>query len=466
MTGQIERVTLERLTLLAPIASSLRFDMASLLSDGLIKWGQQVGVIDREAAKWRRLAEVTRESGMVFDADSSGGAGLPDSLAVRELSSANGDGELLARINQALDPLEIWAGELRCYDFGALVLRLSAIAPGGLELDAGDALQEVAVRARAVAAEQVGLKAWARDAISELRRNTSDAWVRPDDLSGGQRPAGVWASPDDGQLFWFHRIPSFRSSTPAVSLCDAAEELFRLDSSVALQYPDHGGRVAVFPGNGHSVVVSDSAAGGESSAEIADRYSRIVALQSAYWTLGQELGSRILWVSNRFSLMTQAHQIGRLREEADRLIWLNQEFTLYQSLLNEHVVRLAPDDLVRWERLASAWGLAQFLQQLDKRLVDFAQLGERFLQRLQEEATSRLNGVVMVLTIVSGVSAIAALVAFATGAALRRANTLNIVIIVIAAIAITTLVLSLTLLRFSRTRLLAARGGDRERPFT
>lgn len=280
-------------------------------------------------------------------------------------------------------------------------------------------------------------------------------WLKPPDEKPGEaRPRGVWAPPPDGQPLWFHRIPVFRRPDELESLCDVVDDLLGLGCDQAIHHRRPDARVSIFPGNGTSVIVADAG----DAAELSDVYARIVALQTAYWTLGQELGSEILWVSNHFAVLIQDAAVEHLRQQADHLIWLNQEFTLYQALLTEHVTRLAPEDGTRWESLAATWGLEPFLQQLDKRLGDFGQLVERVLQRLQGEATSRLNEVVMVLTIVSGVSAVAALAGFATGAVLRHVRDLNIIVIAVAAVVLTILVLSLTTaFRFNVLRRLTAR---------
>lgn len=160
MTAPIESLELERLTLVCPVASSLRLDMPRLLDDGLVGWESGLGVLAGPAggSRWRRLERVSHSSGMLFDIDTYAGAGLPDSLAYREISAANGDSELLSRINEVLAPLQLCSAELRCYDFGALVLRLTATGPG-VAVAAGKALRWVGERSSALSDAGVGLGA-------------------------------------------------------------------------------------------------------------------------------------------------------------------------------------------------------------------------------------------------------------------------------------------------------------------
>jgi hypothetical protein len=442
-------LSLERLTLVGPVASSVDLDMPRLLDDGLSTWEQGASHGGAAPSAWVHVSRVSHGSGMLFDIDTYAGAGLPDSLAVRKISTENGDADLLERLDRQLSPLAVDDAELRLYDFGAVVLWVTARVPlsasgksaaGVMVLPASQAVRWVEERSSLLCAAEVDLARWCSESLRDLLTTIPPELLASPDPEG---VPGVWAPPPEGQVLWLHRVPVFRSSDGSDTLCGRASELLGLSCDLGIEYGGPQHRVAVFPGQGTSVIVVDE---GDPRA-ISESFTRVMALQTAYWTIGQQLGSLILRDSNHFSVLSRDRNMKDLRKEGDHLITLSQEFTLYRSLLTEHVTRLAPADAIRWDHIARAWDLSGFLAQLDKRLEDFGQLGDRFLQRMQEEASARLNAVVIILTIVSGVGTVAALVDFATRRSPGTAQGGNVLILVVAGVLISVLVLSLTAVR-------------------
>jgi hypothetical protein len=224
------------------------------------------------------------------------------------------------------------------------------------------------------------------------------------------------------------------------------EEVFGMDCSERIDFERGGHRATVVPCQGTSIVVVDDG----DVASTVDQFSKIVCLQGAYWAAGQELGSAILKASNDFALVSRGASVGRIRREGYRLVRLSQQFSLFESLLSEHVTRLAPSELTLWEHTARAWNLPGFLHQVDKRVTDFGLLGDRFLQRAQDEAASRLNAVVILLTIVSGVGTAAAIIDFADQSGLGSPNAAHILLLALVATFLGAFVLAVTTLRSRR----------------
>jgi hypothetical protein len=448
---------LERVTFQGPVASDLRLDMPELLHDGLEGWQQGWGAEAARAAKaagaerngWIRLAQVSRENGMLFDVDTYAGAGLPDSLAYLPLMPDHTNNpvelKLLGRLDEIVRPLTVSYLELRLFDFGVVVVCLTATAVSPPAFFAHDAVRWVEGCSSAICEPDVGLTDWCAAALRDLSATI------PPELLNDDRPLrdgrGVWAAPKQGQIQWLHRIPVLcRPSADHLSLCSDVEDVFGIDCSERVDYRFTGHRATVVPCQGTSIVVVDD---GNAKSTV-EQFSKIVCLQSAYWAAGQELGSAILKASNDFAIVSRGASVGRIRREGYRLVRLSQQFSLFESLLSEHVTRLAPSELTLWEHTARAWDLPGFLHQVDKRVADFGLLGDRFLQRAQDEAASRLNAVVILLTIVSGVGTAAAIVDFADQSGLGSPNTTHILLLALVGAFLGAFVLAMTTLRSRR----------------
>jgi hypothetical protein len=464
---------LERLIFEGPVASNLSVDMPELLRDGLAGWaagghaggaaGGRMGTeVDLASGPrdWERVPLIVHKSGMFYDVDTHSGAGLPDSLAyclVTPGECHSGDAELLDRIDRVLHPLAVVDLELRLYDFGIVMLRIVAAAAGegathgapadggeqGIVLTAAEAIRWAEQRSSDVCGDDVGLREWCDASIHRLGRSIPAAPL-PDDDSPN-RSEGLWKRPRQGQVQWLHRIPVLRrhADRTGESLCSTVEAVLGIDCAERIDYQNSDLQMTVVPGDGTSVIAVDDGPADLVAAVVA-QFAAIIALQTAYWAAGQELSTAILKSSIDFALISRHPRLPSAREAGYRLVSLSQDFSLFQGLLSQRLLNLAPSDTTFWEHIARAWGLQWFLEQMDKRLDDFGTLGDRFLRKMQDDAASRLNTVVIILTVVSGVSTAASLIVFAQERNLAHPVAWNVTLLVLAAVAITAFVAAVT----------------------
>ena len=397
-------VEVERAVFVGPMRAGFRVGMERLLRDGLLGWQSLWADHPETDFGWRGTPLVKPENGLRFDVDVQSGAGMPDTLAVllvsRSSSSERAVG-LLHELDECLKPLEVQRLELRFFEFGMATVSVDATGHG-LRLPESDALRWVEQRSSRIPAE-TGLVAYCREALTAL-----DAWVPAEfhsTVALWHDEAGVWDPGGVGQVLWIHRVPVFRRTGGDVPIPD---DLLPSYAGEPLIYEHPGQHLVVVPGVGSSTVVADAGP----SASIVDPVVRIISMQEAYWAAARELGSALLRRANQMTGLRTSGRTARIRREAYALVELHDEAALFRALMSDRALGLPPFEAELWKRLAQAWNLAELFDQIEERQRTLADLGDRFLTRVQDDTSRTLNTAVFALTLISSVGVVAALIAF------------------------------------------------------
>lgn len=410
MPDESASVTIEHLTLTGPMRAVSTIDMQELLADGFLSWAhfwQQSGQCE---FRWEGAGAVTRSNKMLWDVDTYAGAGLPDALATLRVMRGVPDercGEVMRAIGELIYPLEVEEMELCLYDFGIASVTIQATQRADcppLREEPASALKRVEQWSSQVCGD-TGLMDWCRDAL-----------VACDDMLPSHFKAaslwkdakGIWSPGDPGQILWMHRIPTLRMLEPHNWIDKDVGARIPVNSDERLEVARGDDVCVVIPAIGTSVLLAKTG----SWSKVAKNFSNVVCLQNSYWAGSQELGSAILKDMNGLSRFRRQGNMKAVRSEAYQVIELHDRVSLFRSLMSEMVVRLPPLEFDLWERTARAWNLASVLSQTEMRQADLAQLGDRFLGRVQEDSALRLNGVLLILTVINGIGVIATLIDF------------------------------------------------------
>jgi hypothetical protein len=397
-------VEVERAVFIGPMRAGFRVGMERLLRDGLLGWQHLWADHPETDFGWHGTPLVKPENGLRFDVDIHSGAGMPDTLAVlsipRNSASARAAG-ILQELDDCLSPLEVERLELRFFEFGMATVSIDATGHG-LRLAESDALRWVEQRSSRIPAE-TGILAFCRESLTAL-----DAWVPAEyhsTVALWHDEAGVWDPGEVGQVLWIHRVAVFRRKGGDVPIPG-----YLLPSSAGepLVYEHQEQHLTVVPGVGSSTVVADAGP----SAAIVDPLVRIVSMQEAYWAAARELGSALLRRANEMTGLRTSGRTARIRREAYALVELHDEAALFRALMSDRAMALPPFEAELWKRLAQAWNLAELFDQIEERQRTLADLGDRFLTRVQDDTSRTLNTAVFALTLISSVGVVAALIDF------------------------------------------------------
>jgi hypothetical protein len=420
----------ERAVFIGPLRTGFRLGMERLLRDGLLGWQHRWADHPEIEFGWRCTPLHEPVNGLRFDVDTQSGAGIPDALAVLSIprnSCSPRAGGVLHQLNDCLTPLTVERLELRFFEFGMATVSVDA-AGHGLRLPEADALRWVEQRSSRIPAE-TDLVAFCRDALTAL-----DDWVPAEFHSMVELwhdAAGVWDPGEPGQVLWIHRVAVFRRfgrggiPIPADLLPPATAE--------PLVYERPGQHLTVVPGVGSSTVVADAGASGA----LADPLVRIVSMQEAYWAAARELGSALLRRANEMAGLRISGRTARIRREGYALVELHDEAALFRALMSDRTLGLPPLETELWNRLAQAWNLTELFGQIEQRQHTLAELGDRFLARVQDDTSRTLSTAVFALTLINGIGVVAALIDFSQNGrlappALSRALALAIIAAIIA----------------------------------
>jgi hypothetical protein len=433
-----------RVVLTGPLRSGFRVNMQRVLQDGFVGWTAAWGKArggTPDAFGWKPSRMVQRENSMVYDVDTYAGAGLPDALAALSVGEGGGPTsppgavDLLAQCDALLRPFRVRSLDLRLYHFGVATVTIDARPREPWRGRAEEAVRWVETRSSQVS--ESGLGEWCRAALDSARICITDDFVTADGADGDE---GVWRAAEPGKLLWLHRLPVLGCSGGASEASRLLDELVSGGDHDAVPCGRGPQRALLAPDIGTSLILT----GGGNAAEATDCFAEVVTLQNAYWAGAQELGTVVLRRINLLAAVRRGGDTQAVRDLSDQLIDLHDEVALFRSLMADLVVRLPRLSAALWERTARAWKLDPLMTEIETRQRDLAELGDRFLARIQAAQTARLNRIVLALTLMSGVGILASLVDFSQGAAFHGPGAARVLVVALSAVILTSVVVLAT----------------------
>ncbi len=410
--GEVEEVVFS-----GPMASGINVDMRRVLMDGFTGWAERwtrgVSGVGRRGSP---RGPVAHKSGMLFVVDEIDAAGVPDHLAVAVLDRSDNslsetERALFGDLDELLECMTARRIELRLYYFGIATLQISCVWLPGARADAETAMTSVR-DAAARLGESAELFGWSSAMLEAAFLQIDPQFLGAD---RDHTAEGVWKPEPAGRCMWFHVIPALVVRGEEAPLLPTAKAVGPVHDKSIFVYSKGGKEALVAPNIGVSPVVSRDA----TPEELLNAFAEVVTRLNAYWAGTYRIGRQATRELVDLAALRSHRRTRAIRSRSLDLLDMHDSVVLFRSLFADEVLRLPPLGHELWVRLADRWNLDSMLADVEERQVALGVMGDRFLNRVQDDQTVKLNQIVLVLTLINAVGIAATLIDFSQGGALH-----------------------------------------------
>ena len=212
-------------------------------------------------------------------------------------------------------------------------------------------------------------------------------------------------------ISWFHRIYFFKTDKKSISKYEKIiSELipeFERDKvqNYAIQkdlyfYPSIGSSLVIF--TDPDMISNNQFFALENSIEFLNSsWLSVIRIDKYLFYQINELGRN----NDRLKLKELEHRYDAINE-------INEEITLYQSILFNYRVNLSPQEYILWDTIFSMWKLDDLLDGISAKLEILKSMNKSILERVINKQNNKLNYLVFVFTLISFITIILQIIDF------------------------------------------------------
>lgn len=415
-----------------PMRSGLIIDARALLSEGYTEYqAELVQRLSSHSGEWYAPDTTRRGNQMQIDVDTRRGRTIvPGYFIGRQLAGKALDDMLeahhLPKSVEVMDTcrLHISGIDVRLYDmgYGSATIRGDIEALRDLELDEFRVAAEKAgselPRYKEIFVETFGKIAAAvkRDAIIASFHGSNS---RNEFFASSCLASGI------GDLFWVHRIFSIA--------CDYADDfnqkremckaLVFSEQPALLEDSSITAGMAVYPGNGNSVIVYDRSR--ITQAETGTLASMVRA-QNVFYVAAEDIDRDLFYLGNDLDRQKHSHDMDLLEHQSQVIVEYQSKVTLFKAVYDDFDNSLDPQALKIWHALEKAWHTRDRFDNLNTKLDLVEKIYNRIRDNLSHLQNKRLGMVMLAFTLISSLSVIVDTVDFTQGGALQTPSAFRV----------------------------------------
>lgn len=375
----------------APIATGVWFDMHPAVGQGFEAWFRAVDDLLRDTP-WNVVAPKVRQDKLKFGVDDRAGAGR-----LAWIAEVDAPEPLREMVRQQIPHLTLEAATMRVFDFGTAA---TTWVFSNREQEPESYAAALAGIEMAEATLHGIVSEWIHESLAELARAVSGMGTvvrqHPDE--------GVDAD-EFGIPCWWHKVLVARRVPGDDQTVTSPEHHCFVDGTHLVCWDGCEG--SLWAGHGTSVLETSARATG-----LTEAVSSALELANAYFLGAQEMGGRVLRRQQELASLRRQRDADRLEDEALSIVELQDDLALFRMLLRDQLIKQPHTKLRMFEAFAESWRFESLMLEIEQQRSDLADVHDQSVRSLQAHEAAKLNGVVLVLTLISAIQVMTDMVIF------------------------------------------------------
>jgi hypothetical protein len=423
-----------------PMRSGLVIDSRSLLLKGYEKYQTEILQVLNPAGsgEWYAPHMQNRSNKMQIDTDTRRGRTIIPGYFIGRTLAGEALGTILKHQNlqrTVEDPdgravFYIDSIDIRLYDMGYGSVSFTGQIEGQTDLDI-EAYRDAAEK---ISSELSRYRSVFLSTFEHVARTVKPEFVSLN-FHNNLPSSDYWRNCNLGQsvgdLFWVHRVfivecASHQQFTRKREMCkklvySEAEEVLE-DASIN---PQH---LAVYPGNGNSVVVFEK--GAAKPLEVSTLHSMVRA-QNIFYVTAEDIDRDMFYLSNQLDRSKHSTDMKLLEAQSEIIIDYQSKVTFFKGVYDDYDNSLDPQGLKIWHALEKAWSTRDRFENMNTKLELVEKIYNRIRENMNHLQNKRIGVFMLAFTLISTLSVIVDTIDFTTqGDALPPPSTLRIGVLV------------------------------------
>ena len=416
-----------------PMRSGLVMDARSLLSEGYTDY--QAELVQRlgshHSGDWYAPDTARRGNQMQIDVDTRRGRTIVPGYFVGRLLAKEALADILKQFGlpdvfevPGDCRLHVQSLDVRLYDMGYGSVTLRGEIEASRDLD----VEEYRVAAEKAGSELSQLKSIFMDTFDKIAASVKREAIIAN-FHGSNAKNEFFASSclahGIGDLFWVHRIFSVPCDD-ADAFAKAKEECKALvfsEQPPLLEDSAINPGMAIYPGNGNSVIVYD-----RSRIKVGDTgtLSSMIRAQNVFYVAAEDIDRDLFYLGNDLDRQKHSQDMSLLEHQSQVIVEYQSKVTLFKAVYDDFDNSLDPQGLKIWHALEKAWHTRDRFDNLNTKLDLVEKIYNRIRDNLSHLQNKRLGFVMLAFTLISSLSVIVDTVDFTQGGALQTPSALRI----------------------------------------